>query len=657
MAKKENTTSIGFEEIIWRAADKLRGNLSASEYEGVVLGLIFLKYISDKFEDKFEELEKDELADEEDRDEYEAEGIFFVPQDARWSVIQDAAHTPEIGVLVDKALQSIEKENPKLRGVLPGNYARPELDKRRLGDVVDLFSNIKMHTSGDEKDLLGRVYEYCLQKFASMEGKNAGEFYTPSCIVRTIVEILKPFSGRVYDPCCGSGGMFVQSAKFLKSHQKELDNISIYGQEFNSSTWKMAHMNVAIRGLEANLGKAPADTFFDDQHPLLKADFIMANPPFNLSDWGADKLQNDKRWVYGVPPSSNANFAWMQHMIHHLSPVGRIGLVLANGALSSQTGGEGVIRKKIIEADLVEGIIALPPQLFYNTQIPVSLWFLSRDKKQKGKVIFIDARSMGQMVTRSVRELTDANIENWGKKNLESYDVQVLAETFEAFRNGTLEDKTGFCAVKTLDDIAAQDYILTPGRYVGVANIEEDGEPFEEKMERLTNELATLFYEGRHLEDNINKQLNTIGYNCKIPTFQDEQNNLLKDILRECDALSDKVLRRICDRAIVKLNKFEEESGINFFSDDYPNHLTFFDKLSLEVIGRAYTYNEVYPGFENFLLSSLKDEYEKITAEEAFFVRYADYYEEREEFVKVSSMFYKMLDEHYETEEMEPYHL
>lgn len=657
MAKKENTTSIGFEEIIWRAADKLRGNLSASEYEGVVLGLIFLKYISDKFEDKFEELEKDELADEEDRDEYEAEGIFFVPQDARWSVIQNAAHTPEIGVVVDKALQSIEKENPKLRGVLPGNYARPELDKRRLGDVVDLFSNIKMHTSGDEKDLLGRVYEYCLQKFASMEGKNAGEFYTPSCIVRTIVEILKPYSGRVYDPCCGSGGMFVQSAKFLKSHQKELHNISIYGQEFNTNTWKMAHMNVAIRGLEANLGKAAADTFFDDQHPLLKADFIMANPPFNLSDWGADKLQNDKRWVYGVPPSSNANFAWMQHMIHHLSPVGRIGLVLANGALSSQTGGEGVIRKKIIEADLVEGIIALPPQLFYNTQIPVSLWFLSREKKQKGKVVFIDARNMGQMVTRSVRELTDANIESWQKKNLESYDVQVLAETFEAFRNGTLEDKAGFCAVKALDEIAAQDYILTPGRYVGIAKIEEDGEAFEEKMERLTNELAMLFHEGRNLEENINKQLNTIGYNCHLPTFQDDQINLLSDILRECDVLSKKVLRRICNRAIIELNKFEKESGIAFFSDDYPQHLTFFDKLSLEAIGRAYTYDEVYPGLEDHILYILKVEYEKITAEEAFFIRYADYYEEREDLMKVSSMFYKMLDEHYDTEEMEQYHL
>ena len=500
MAKKENTTSIGFEEKIWRAADKLRGNLDAAEYKGVVLGLIFLKYISDRFEAKYEELLGDEYADTEDKDEYEADGVFFVPQDARWNVIRDAAHTPEIGVVIDKALRAIEEDNLKLKGVLPSNYARPELDKRRLGDVVDLFSNVKMHTSGEEKDLLGRVYEYCLQKFASLEGKNAGEFYTPSCIVRTIVEVLQPFEGRVYDPCCGSGGMFVQSAKFLTNHQRALSGISIYGQEANSTTWKMAHMNVAIRGLEANLGASYADTFFDDQHPTLKADFIMANPPFNLSDWGADKLQNDKRWVYGVPPSGNANFAWMQHMIHHLSPVGRIGLVLANGALSSQTGGEGVIRQRIVEADLVEGIVALPSQLFYNTGIPVSLWFLSRNKQQKGRVLFVDARNMGQMVTRAVRELD------------EEKDIKKIADTFDAYREGTLEDKAGFCAVKTLDDIAAQDYILTPGRYVGIAKQEDDGEPFAEKMQRLTAELTGLFSESHRLEEEIKKQLGSIGF-------------------------------------------------------------------------------------------------------------------------------------------------
>ena len=502
MAKKENTTSIGFEEIIWRAADKLRGNLSASEYEGVVLGLIFLKYISDKFETKYNELLKDEYADPEDKDEYEGaeEGrIFFVPKGARWQDISHQAHTPEIGLVIDNALHLIEQENPKLRGILPGNYARRELDKRRLGDVVDLFTNVEMHNTSDEKDILGRVYEYCLQKFASLEGKNAGEFYTPSCIVRTIVEVLQPFEGRIYDPCCGSGGMFVQSAKFIKSHQKELRKVSIFGQEANTSTWKMAHMNTAIRGLEANLGTSAADTFFDDQHPTLKADFVMANPPFNLSDWGADKLQNDKRWLYGIPPAGNANFAWMQHMIHHLSPTGRIGLVLANGALSSQTGGEGLIRQRIVEADLVEGIVALPSQLFYNTQIPVSLWFLSRQKQQKGKMLFVDARKMGTMVTRSLRELTQD-------------DILEVAITFEAYRQGVLLDKAGFCAVRTLDDIAAQDFILTPGRYVGIAEQEGDGEPFDEKMLRLTTELSGLFAESHRLEAEIKKQLRSIGF-------------------------------------------------------------------------------------------------------------------------------------------------
>ena len=504
MAKKKdtNTASIGFEEVIWRAADKLRGNLDASEYKGVVLGLIFLKYISDKFEAKFAELSADEYADPEDKDEYEGaeEGrIFFVPKGARWQDICNKAHTPEIGLVIDQALHLIEQENPKLRGVLPSNYARPELDKRRLGNVVDLFTNVQMLTSGDEKDILGRVYEYCLQKFASMEGKNAGEFYTPSCIVRTIVEVLQPFRGRVYDPCCGSGGMFVQSAKFIENHQKELREISIYGQEANTGTWKMAHMNTAIRGLEANLGTAAADTFFDDQHPLLKADFIMANPPFNLSDWGADKLQNDKRWQYGIPPAGNANFAWMQHMIHHLSPIGRIGLVLANGALSSQTGGEGLIRQHIVEADLVEGIIALPSQLFYSTGIPVSLWFLSRNKQQARKTLFIDARNMGQMVTRALRELTQE-------------DISKIADTFDAYRKGELEDEKGFCAVKTLDDIKAQDFILTPGRYVGIAEQEDDGEPFAEKMQRLTSELSDLFAESHRLEDEIKKQLGSIGF-------------------------------------------------------------------------------------------------------------------------------------------------
>jgi type I restriction enzyme M protein len=332
-----------------------------------------------------------------------------------------------------------------------------------------------------------------------MEGKNAGEFYTPSCIVRTIVEVLQPYSGRIYDPCCGSGGMFVQSAKFICSHQKEVRNISIYGQEANPSTWKMAHMNIAIRGLEADLGKSYADTFFDDQHPTLKADYIMANPPFNLSDWGQASLLEDVRWKFGIPPAGNANFAWIQHMIHHLSPIGKIGLVLANGALSSQTGGEGDIRANIIKADLVEGIVALPNQLFYSTGIPVSLWFLNRNKRQKGKVLFVDARNMGAMVTRKLRELTEE-------------DILRIADTFRQFEAGTLQDEKGFCAVASLDDVAKQDYILTPGRYVGIAEQEDDGEPFAEKMTRLTGELSELFDKGHALEAEIRKQLESIGY-------------------------------------------------------------------------------------------------------------------------------------------------
>lgn len=500
MAKETNTTSIGFEDKIWQAADVLRGNLNAAEYEGVVLGLIFLKYISDRFETKFLELQNDEYADPEDIDEYTAENIFFVPQGARWSVISAAAHTPEIGNVIDEALKLIEQSNDRLKGILPKNFARPELDKRRLGEVVDLFTNIQMHDAGEERDLLGRTYEYCLQKFASMEGKNAGEFYTPSCIVRTIVEILQPYEGRIYDPACGSGGMFVQSAKFIARHQKSVDKISIFGQEANPSTWKMCHMNLAIRGLEGNLGKTYADTFFDDQHPTLKADFIMANPPFNLDKWGQPSLQENVRWKYGIPPASNANFAWMQHMIHHLSPKGKIGLVLANGALSSQTGGEGEIRKNIILDDLVECIVALPSQLFYSTGIPVSLWFLSRTKKQPGKTLFIDARNMGTMVTRKLRELTADG------------DIKKIADTYNAFIDGTLENEKGFCAVVETAEIEKQDFILTPGRYVGIAEQEDDGEPFAEKMERLTSELSDLFAEGHRLEDEIKKQLGSIGF-------------------------------------------------------------------------------------------------------------------------------------------------
>ena len=462
---EKNTADIGFEKKIWDAACVLRGNIDASEYKSVVLGLIFLKYISDRFEEKYNQLKEEGDGFEEDIDEYTSEGIFFVPQGARWSDVAAKAHTPEIGVTIDNAMRSIEKENKRLKDILPKNFARPELDKRRLGDVVDLFTNIKMIDQGNEKDILGRTYEYCLAKFAEQEGKLAGEFYTPSCVVRTLVEILQPYHGRVYDPCCGSGGMFVQSAKFIENHSGNINDISVYGQDSNPTTWKLAQMNLAIRGIDADLGQYNADTFFNDCHPTLRADFIMANPLFNLSDWGADKLQDDVRWKYGIPPASNANFAWLQHMIYHLAPNGRIGMVLANGSLSSQSGGEGEIRKNIINDDLVDCIVAMPAQLFYTTQIPVSLWFVSRNKKQKNKTLFIDARKMGTMVTRKLRELTDE-------------DIKKLADTYKAYVDGTLEDVKGYCAVKDTKDIAEQDYILTPGRYVGIEEQEDDGEPF-----------------------------------------------------------------------------------------------------------------------------------------------------------------------------------
>jgi type I restriction enzyme M protein len=499
VANGNNTADIGFEQQIWTAADILRGNMDASEYKHVVLGLIFLKYISDSFEERYDALFKEGDGFEEDRDEYSVDNIFFVPPEARWAVIADAAHKPEIGTVIDDAMRSIERENKRLKDILPKNFARGELDKRRLGDVVDLFTNIQMIEHGKDKDILGRAYEYCLAQFASNEGKRAGEFYTPSCIVRTLVEVIQPFKGRVYDPCCGSGGMFVQSADFVKNHSGNIDNLSIYGQESNPTTRKMAIMNLAIRGIEADLSKYNADTFHNDLHPQLKADFILANPPFNVSDWNDGSLNDDLRWKYGLPPLGNANFAWIQHMIHHLAPDGRIGLVLANGSLSSQSGGEGEIRRKIIEDDLIEGIVAMPTQLFYGVAIPVSLWFIGRDKKQKGKSLFIDARNMGKMVTRSLREMTTENISK-------------IAEVFSQFDNATLENVKGFCASVTTEDIAKQDYILTPGRYVGIEEQEDDGEPFEEKMTRLTGELSEMFKKSHELEDEIKKRLGAIGY-------------------------------------------------------------------------------------------------------------------------------------------------
>ena len=499
MAEAKSTASIGFEKQIWDAACVLRGNIDASEYKSVVLGLIFLKYISDRFDEKYKALVEEGDGFEEDIDEYTSEGIFFVPPTARWSEIAAKAHTPEIGTIIDDAMRSIEKENKRLKDILPKNFARPELDKRRLGDVVDLFTNIQMIEHGDEKDILGRTYEYCLAQFAEQEGKLAGEFYTPSCVVRTLVEVLQPYHGRVYDPCCGSGGMFVQSAKFIENHSGNINDISVYGQDSNPTTWKLAQMNLAIRGIDADLGKYNADTFFNDCHPTMRADFIMANPPFNLSGWGADKLADDPRWQYGMPPAGNANFAWLQHMIYHLAPNGKIGMVLANGSLSSQSGGEGEIRKNIINADLVDCIVAMPTQLFYTTQIPVSLWFLSKNKKQKGKTLFIDARKMGTMVSRKNRELTNE-------------DIAKIASTYNAYCDGTLTDEKGFCAIASMEDIAKQDYILTPGRYVGIEDQEDDGEPFEEKMTRLSSELCELFKQSHKLEEEIRKRLGAIGY-------------------------------------------------------------------------------------------------------------------------------------------------
>lgn len=499
MAEKNNT-NIGFEKEIWDAACVLWGHIPAADYRKVIIGLIFLKYVSGAFEQRYNELLSEGEGFENDPDEYIAENIFFVPEEARWSKIADAAHSPEIGMVLDNAMRAIEKENESLKNVLPKIYANPDLDKRVLGEVVDIFTNINMYEQGNDKDLLGRTYEYCIAQFAAHEGVKGGEFYTPSSIVKTIVEILKPFEDcRVYDPCCGSGGMFVQSAKFIDAHSGSIDRVAVYGQESNADTWKMAKINMAIRGIDANLGPHHADTFYNDLHKNQKFDFIMANPPFNLSNWGADHLKDDVRWRYGMPPSGNANFAWIQHMIHHLAPYGKIGLVLANGALSSQTSCEGEIRKNIVEDDLVEGIIAMPTQLFYSVTIPVTLWFITKNKKQKGKTLFIDARKMGYMVDRKHRDFTDE-------------DISKLVKTFEDFQNGTLEDVKGFCAVVDTKDIERQDYVLTPGRYVGIEEQEDDGEPFDEKMKRLTSELSTMFEKSRELEDEIRKKLGAIGY-------------------------------------------------------------------------------------------------------------------------------------------------
>jgi type I restriction enzyme M protein len=527
MARSTSRTKLAspprFESILWQAADKLRGNLDAAEYKHVVLGLIFLKYISDAFEEKHAKLKADKGADPEDRDEYLAENIFWVPPEARWSYLQGRAKDPLIGKLVDNAMIAIERDNASLKNTLSKDYARPHLDKQRLGELIDLIGNIGL---GDKesrsKDVLGRVYEYFLSQFASAEGKKGGQFYTPRPVVRLLVEMLAPYKGRVFDPCCGSGGMFVLSEEFVRAHQsgngnggKAKGDISIFGQESNPTTWRLAKMNLALRGIEGNLGAEPADSFHRDLHKDLKADYVLANPPFNDSDWGGDRLRNDVRWKYGTPPVGNANFAWVQHFIHHLAPSGTAGFVLANGSMSSNQSGEGEIRKNIVEADLVDCMIALPGQLFYSTQIPVCLWFLSRDKKngrfrdRSGQVLFIDARKMGRLIDRIHRELTEE-------------EIQRIAQTYHAWRGSDdpvrnphseireYADIAGFCKSASIEEVRTHNHVLTPGRYVGAEDIEDDPEPFEEKMNQLRAKLDEQFKESARLEQQIRVNLDAL---------------------------------------------------------------------------------------------------------------------------------------------------
>ncbi|MBI3853948.1 MAG: SAM-dependent DNA methyltransferase [Verrucomicrobia bacterium] len=515
-----NNSALGFEATLWATADKLRGNLDAAEYKHVVLGLIFLKYISDAFAEKHVELQKEKGADPEDRDEYTADNIFWVPPEARWSYLQGRAKDPVIGKLLDSAMIAIGRDNPSLKGVLPKEYARPHLDKQSLGGVMDLVSTIGL---GDKesrsKDIIGRVYEYFLSEFASAEGKKGGQFYTPRCVVQLLVEMLAPYKGRVFDPCCGSGGMFVQSVEFVKAHAngngnggKAKGDISIFGQESNPTTWRLARMNLAIRSIEGNLGLEPADSFHRDLHKDLKADYILANPPFNMSDWGGDRLKEDARWKFGLPSAGNANYAWVQHFIYHLAPTGMAGFVLANGSMSSNQSGEGEIRKAIIEADLVDCMVALPGQLFYSTQIPVCLWFLTRDKThrshkshrdRRGQTLFLDARKLGRMIDRVQRDLT-------------SEDIAKIAGTYHTWRGDKsaekYEDIAGFCKSATLDDIRAHGHVLTPGRYVGAADIEDDGEPFAQKMKRFTATLEEQFSESAKLEKAIRANLKALSH-------------------------------------------------------------------------------------------------------------------------------------------------
>jgi len=510
--EKSSSANLGFESKLWLAADKLRGTMDSGEYKHVVLGLLFLKYISDAFEDLNVKLNegKGEFkgSDPEDPDEYAAYNVFWVPISARWATLRAKAKQPEIGKLVDDAMVAIEKDNPRLKGVLPKDYARPAIDKQRLGELIDLFASIGLGDAEHKgKDMLGRVYEYFLSRFASAEGKNGGEFYTPACVVQTIVQMLAPYKGRIYDPCCGSGGMFVQSEKFVESHGGKIGDISVYGQEMNHTTRRLAIMNLAIRGIEADIGPEPADTFRRDLHKDLKADFIIANPPFNISDWSRD--ESDVRWKYGIPPKGNANFAWVQHIIHHLAPTGMAGLVLANGSMQANQSGEGEIRKALINADLVDCMVAMPGQLFYSTTIPVCLWFLTRNKNdgkrrdRQKETLFIDASKMGIMVDRVHRELTEA-------------DLMLITSTYHAWRGeksaGKYSDLAGFCKSVTNSEIAAHGHVLTPGRYVGAKEVEFDGEPFKQKMPRLISELEAQFVESTRLEKVIKANLRSLGY-------------------------------------------------------------------------------------------------------------------------------------------------
>ena len=507
-----------FEATLFKAADKLRGNLEPSEYKHVVLGLIFLKYISDAFEARYIELEKEGLGLEEEPDEYLAVNVFWVPEEARWSYLQENAKRSEIelptgkrvdiGGLLDRAMETIEKKpiNKNLKGVLPKGYGRPTLNKTMLGELIDLFSNIPMH-DGSGKDLLGRVYEYFLSGFASSEGKRGGEFFTPRSVVRTLVEMLEPFEGRVYDPCCGSGGMFVQSEKFIEEHGGRPNEISVYGQEINHTTWRLAKMNLAMQGIDADLRWNNEGSFHRDELPELRADYILANPPFNISDWGGERLREDGRWAFGIPPVGNANFAWLQHIYHHLAPRGTAGVVLANGSMSSQQSGEGEIRKTMIEKDAIDAMVALPGQLFYSTQIPACLWILAKDKTanghrdRRGEILFIDARDLGYMVDRVRREFNKE-------------DIEQIADAYHRWRNKdpdeAYQDIPGFCKSASIDEIRKSEFILTPGRYVGIPEAEDDGIPFAEKFAKLRTQLEEQMARSAELNDRIKSNFDRI---------------------------------------------------------------------------------------------------------------------------------------------------